>query len=147
MSAAGSAVRSREKVRTKPYVMKRDRKTGALYLERERPPFIGELPYAAALVLTIFIAVLSCFQYIRLRTEVETRISRAAALEREIVALKDSNMMMECAVYQTPDLNQVYEIAVTELGMIPATEEHIREFERSDSGYVYQTDNIPKIGF
>ena len=55
--------------------------------------------------------------------------------------------MMECRMSQTPDLNMVYQIAVEELGMIPVTDEHLLLFERSNSEYVYQTDNIPKIGF
>ena len=147
MNAGGSAVRKRSHSRTKPYVMKRDKKTGALYLERERPPFVGELPYVTALVVTILFALCSCCQYIQLCTDVETRIRQAQLLEREVLELREANTMMECRMSQTPDLNIVYQIAVEELGMIPVTDEHLLLFERSNSEYVYQTDNIPKIGF
>lgn len=147
MSGAGSAARKALKTRSKPYVMKRDKHTGALYLERERPPFVGELPYVTVLLATILFAVISCFQYIQLRTDVEMRIRRTEALEREFLSLKNENILVERDVYQTPDLTMIYETAVGELGMIPATEEHVRLFERSNSGYVYQTDNIPNIGF
>lgn len=147
MSGTGVAAERQTKNRTKPYVMKRDKHTGALYLERERSPFVGELPYVAVLTAAILFAVISCFQYIQLQTDVEARIRRTEALEREFLSLQNENTLTEREVYQTPDLTAIYEIAVNELGMIPATEEHVRMFERSNSGYVYQTDNIPNIGF
>ena len=147
MSGTGSAVGKQLKHRAKPYVMKRDRHTGVLYLERQRPPFVGELPYVILLLAAILFAVISCFQYIQLRTDVETRIRRTEALEREFLSLKNENILTERDIYQIPDLTLIYDIAVTELGMVPATEDHVRMFERSNSGYVYQTDNIPNIGF
>lgn len=147
MSVIGSAAQKQLKNKAKPYVMKRDKHTGALYLERKRPPFVGELPYVTVLLVASLFAVISCFQYIQLCTDVETRIRRTEALEREFLSLKNENTLTERDVYRTPDLTLVYEIAVNELGMIPATEDHIRIFERSNSGYVYQADNIPHIGF
>ncbi len=146
MSAAGSAARKRISAKTKPYVMKKDEKTGELYLEKQRPPFVGELPYVAALVFTSVFAILSCFQYIQLRTNVESRMIRTAALEREFQTLKNENILTECSIYQTPDLGSVYEAAVGTLGMVPVTSEHVRTYERSNSEYVYQTDSIPNIG-
>lgn len=147
MSSVGSAARKRTAVKKKPYVMKVDEKTGSLVLERERPPFIGELPYLTVLVITVVFALLSCCQYIQLRTDVECRIRQTEALERHVLSLRNENTLTERKVRQTPDLSRIYETAVNELGMVPATRDHILIFERSNSEFVYQTDNIPNIGF
>jgi len=69
------------------------------------------------------------------------------ALERQFLSLKNNNTLTERELYRTPDLNHIYEIAVEELGMVPATENNVRLFERSNSEFVYQTDNIPNMGF
>lgn len=147
MSSVGSAARKRTVVRKKPYVMKMDKKTGTLILERERPPFVGELPYLTAMIITVTFAVFSCCRYIQLRTDVEFRIRQTEALERSVLSLRNDNTLTEKEVLQTPDLSEVYEIAVSELGMVPATEENIRVFERTNGEFVYQTDNIPNFGF
>lgn len=143
----GNTVRQRPAARPKPYVMKVDEKTGSLYLERERPPFIGELPYVTALVIAVVFAIFSCCQYIQLRTDVEYRIRQTEALERQFWSLKNENILAERTVYQTPDLTEIYEQATKELGMIPVTEAHVRTYERSNSEYIYQKDNIPHFGF
>lgn len=139
--------KKRMAVKPKPYVMKVDRKTGSLYLQRQRPPFIGELPYMTALLVAVVFAVLSCCQYIQLHTRAEYHIRQTEILERQYQLLKNENTLLERTVYQTPDLGEIYTVAVNELGMVPATEKHIRLFERSDREFVYQTDNIPHFGF
>lgn len=142
-----TTVVKRTAAKKKPYVMKVDERTGSLYLERERPPFIGELPYVTALVLAVSFALLSCFQYIHLRTEVTDKIRQTEALERQYLELKNANTLTEREVRRTPDLDGIYETAVTELGMVPATEENILLFERTNSEFIYQIDNIPNFGF
>ncbi len=143
----GNIARKRILQRPKPYVMKENKRTGKLYLKRERPPFIGELPYVMALVIAVCFAMFSCLYYIQVRTKVEYRIHQMEALERQFLSLKNNNTLTERELYRTPDLNHIYEIAIEELGMVPATENNVRLFERSNSEFVYQTDNIPNMGF
>ena len=147
MSSVGSAARKRTAVKKRPYVMKVDENTGSLVLERERPPFIGELPYLMILVITVTFALFSCCQYIQLRTDVECRIRKTETLERQFLSMKNDNTLLEREVRCTPDLSLIYETAVNELGMVPATEENIRVFERTSNEFVYQRDNIPNFGF
>lgn len=148
MIAIGSGTAGkRTSVKKKPYVMKVDEETGSLYLERERHPFLDELPYVTALVIAVFFALISCFQYIHLRTDVANRIRQTEALERQFQALRSENILTESEVRRTPDLDSIYETAVSELGMVPATEANVLIFERTNSEFVYQRDNIPNFGF
>lgn len=148
MIAIGSGTAGkRTSVKKKPYVMKVDEETGSLYLERERHPLLDELPYVTALVIAVFFALISCFQYIHLRTDVANRIRQTEALERQFQALRSENILTESEVRRTPDLDSIYETAVSELGMVPATEANVLIFERTNSEFVYQRDNIPNFGF
>lgn len=131
----------------KHYEFHMDERTGTLYLRRERPPFWGELPYAAALVVTVMFALVSCCQYIRVRTVVDDRIRQTQELERQYEELRNNNILMEKETLQIQNLDEIYEIATNELGMVPSSPEHVVIYERTDSEFVYQTDNIPIIGY
>lgn len=141
---AGRMVWRRRQAR--PYVLKVNEKSGAIYLEREHHPLLVELPYVLALVTAVIFALLSCCRYIQLRTDVELRIRRNEALERQLHTLQGENTLAEKDVSYTQDLNYIYDVATRTLGMVPAAEANVLFFDRSDSEYVYQRDNIPFIG-
>lgn len=148
MSAVRGNVAGRDRKRSpKPYVVKVNERSGAIYLQRERPPLFMELPYVTALVFAVIFALISCCQYIRLRTDVECRIRQTEALERHVVSMQNDNDLAEKDMSYVQDLNLIYETATQMLGMVPAAEANIRFYDRSDSEYVYQRDNIPLIGF
>lgn len=145
-----NTVKKRLFARSKPYVFKIDAGTGALYLEQEHmvlPRLSNEVPYMAVLILTVAVALLSYGNYIQLRTDVECRINRTQNLEQQFERMRNDNTLLERMVHQTPDLNEVYTIATTELGMIPATQDHILLFDRRNNEFVFQRDNIPNIGY
>lgn len=141
--AGGSALRKKQ---TRPYVLKVNEKSGTIYLERERHPLLVELPYVAALVAAVAFTLLSCFQYINLKTDMELRIRKAEVLERQLYTLQNENTMAGREVADTRDFNHIYEVATQSLGMVPAAEANILFYDRSDSEYVYQRDNIPFSG-
>lgn len=146
MSAAQSgAARKSRRRQARPYVVKVNEESGTIYLERERHPLFLELPYVAALVLAVTFALFSCCRYIKLRTDVECRIRETQALERQVVAMQNDNDLAEKDVAYIHDLNTVYEIATQTLGMVPVSEANVLFFDRRDSEYVYQDDNIPTI--
>lgn len=135
-----------KKRKAKPYVIKVNEKSGVIYLERERHPLLVELPYMTALMIAVMFALLSCFQYIHLKTDVELRIRETEVLERQLHTLQTENTLAEREVAYTRDFNHIYEVATKSLGMVPASEANIRFYDRSNSEYVYQRDNIPFTG-
>ncbi len=122
-----------------------DKKSGDLILRPERPPFWGELPYAMVLVATVLFALISCCQYIQIRTNVEYRIRQTEELERQYIRFQNENILAEKILFQIPNLNEVYEIATKELGMVQAQADNVIVYDRTNSEFVYQTDNIPNI--
>lgn len=141
----GNTVRRLASIQKKPYAVRVNRETGAIYLEREYSPFYHELPYRLVMIVAILCAVVSCCGYIRVRTDMECRIRRTARLERELTVKKNDNFLMEKLMSKTPDLDQVYAIATTELGMVPVTEKHVILFESTNSEFVAQRDDIPGL--
>lgn len=129
----------------KPYVFAIDEKTGNLYLKQYRAPFWDELPYAMVLVATVVFALFSCCHYIQIRTSIECRMRQTNKLQGEYWDLLNQNNLQEKEMNQISDLNQIYEIATTELGMVPVQKEHVLLYDRVNSEFVYQTDNIPIV--
>lgn len=130
----------------KTYRLTVSRRTGKLYLKREVSPFWGELPYGAALALTVLFVCLGYCDYIHVRTAVECRVRAVAELESRCWRLTNQNELTEKEMLRVTDLNQIYETATEELGMVPADGGNVRVYERSGSEFVYQLENIPQIG-
>lgn len=129
----------------KAYVFAIDEKTGNLYLKQYRAPFWDELPYAMVLVATVVFALISCCHYIQISTSIECRMRQTSRLQSEYWALLNENNLQEKEMNQISNLNEIYETAVNELGMIPAQKEHVLLYKRINSEFVYQTDNIPNF--
>lgn len=146
MSRSGGVVRKKRIQEPVPYVMKVHKRTGTLYLERERPGFYRELPYVAVMVIALVFALLSCCQYIQLNTEIGYRDRRMNDLQEQILLIQNENARREAAALQGITLGEIYRIATEELGMVPATRENILFFEQTDREFIYQTERIPDRG-
>jgi septation ring formation regulator EzrA len=61
------------------------------------------------------------------------------------VQIKNSNELLATEINQSIDMNEVYAIATSELGMIQPTKDHIQYIETSQSSYTAQYDaiNVP----
>lgn len=147
MSAVGALTERRTGTRSGVYEFEIDNKSGTLYLKKQRSQFLGELPFVLMLLMAVTFAMGSYCQYIRLRTSVECCTDRTEALERQYLSLQNDNVILERTLYQTPDLTAVYETATQELGMVPLTREHLVMYQQSNEEFVYQTENIPIIGY
>ena len=146
----GATARKRQRqqmAEEKPYEIVINEKTGELYLRQERNPFWGELPYVLVLVGTICFALTSYCQYIQLRTSVECHVRTVAGLQSRYYQLKNENVLSEKETAAITDLDRIYRIATEELGMVQANADNVVLYDRTNSEYVYQTDNIPLIEF
>lgn len=126
----------------KPYTIKVNKKSGELYLEREKSALLLEAPYVIMLVLASVFAIYTCCSHIQLWTDVNLRVRRMEQLERQVIMLRQDNELAERKYAFTGDLDYVYEVATGELGMVPASETNVLFYDRSNQEYVYQRDNI-----
>ena len=101
-------------------------------------PFL--LMLSAAVLATLFI----CFNYLRLNASIDARMDNIEHLEAQLENLKTENDALEQSIDTSVDLNYVYNVAVNELGMVHAGKDNIINYDKTESEYVRQNENIPK---
>lgn len=126
--------RKREQRRHKEYVARRNR-------EHAMRMNLGYVLFlAAAAMVTALVAV----SYIRIQSDVSSRMKRIASLESQIVSLKADNDAALKRINAEVDLEQVKNTAINELGMIYAGEDQIVYYTVEDDDYMNQYGEIPK---
>ncbi len=102
-----------------------------------------------ATALVIMCAALACtlvfcFSYIRLQTQINTRISSIESMKQQLDKLRSSNDALQNSIDTSLDLDNIYRVATQELGMVYADESQTITFDKTESEYVRQYEDIPK---
>lgn len=124
---------SRRKV-TKTYTVRRNREK-ALHMD---------LPYVFLLTVAAVCALYICVNYLHMQSTISTRIAHIEQLEKELEGLKSENDVLETRINAAVDLDRVYRIATEELGMVYANKKQVLLYDRTESEYVRQYEDIPK---
>lgn len=93
----------------------------------------------AAMAVTLYV----CFHYLQTQSSSVQLQKQITALETKLTSLTDQNNAIEIAINKPVDLDQIYAIAVGELGMVYPKDNEIVMYEATDSGYVRQYESIP----
>lgn len=114
--------------------------------ERTAPKAMSGMNFASLLVLTIaIIATVSvCVDYLKLQTEVSKMEKSIITLDQQLTTLTNVNDASYASIDTAPDLNEVYKIAVEELGMVYPNDNTVIAYESSDDDYVRQYEDIPE---
>lgn len=95
------------------------------------------------LTLAIVATLYSCFSYLESQSKDMQLDKEIVKLTNQLTKLKDKNDAVEASIRPEVDLNEVYRIAVSELGMVHPNHNEIIPYEDSETGYVRQHKNIP----
>ena len=82
--------------------------------------------------------------YLHLQASITTRINKIETLEIELETLKSANDALQTRLDTYVDLDHVYKVATEELGMVYANKNQILLYNKSESEYVRQYEDIPK---
>ena len=93
-----------------------------------------------ALIVTLAI----CMQYLQLRSSITTRIGNIESLEQDVEALKAENDALETSINTYVDLDHIYDVATKELGMVYANKNQILLYDKTESEYVRQYEDVPE---
>ena len=123
----------------------REREMGHI-LQQERLQGKASANFALAYSVALFMLITGglCFHYIKLQTEVNTRMHRIEQKKKEIENLKQKNDALQNAINSALDPEKIYTIATEELGMVYPGDNQVIEYKKSESEYVRQYENIPK---
>lgn len=103
-----------------------------------------DLPYLIALVIAAFCALYLCVNYLHIQSSITARIGNIESLEQKVEKLKSENDALETRVKTYVDLDYVYKVATEDLGMVYANKDQIILYNKTESEYIRQYEDIPE---
>ena len=103
-----------------------------------------DLPFVIMLTIAAICTLYLCVSYLQLQSTVAARLNNIEALEKSIETLKAENDALETRINTSVDLDYVYQVATEELGMVYANKNQVRLYNRTESEYVRQYEDIPE---
>ena len=102
-----------------------------------------DLPYLMMFIVATVAALFICCSYIRVQSEIAGSIHQISALEQELERMRSENDALETRINTSIDLDHIYNVAVSELGMVSANRGQIIRYKNTESEYVRQYEDIP----
>lgn len=103
-----------------------------------------DAPYVIALTLAAIITLAICMQYLQLKASITARIGNIETLEQEVEAKRAENDALETNINTYVDLDYIYDVATKELGMVYANKDQILLYDKTESEYVRQYEDVPE---
>ena len=97
-----------------------------------------------ALTIAALITLVLCMNYLHKQASITTRINHIEDLELKLENLKSENDALQTRIDTYVDLDHVYKVATEELGMVYANKDQILLYDKTESEYVRQYEDIPK---
>ncbi len=141
--SAARAIRPQAQPRPQRRV-RRVQKPKRRYAEAERTASVSmTLPLTLLLVAAVIAALFVGYRYLCLKSSLDTHMSTIKTLETTLDTLRTENDALEKSIDTSVDLNHVYTVAVNELGMVHVGQDNIIQYDKTESEYVRQYENIP----
>ena len=103
-----------------------------------------DVPYLMVLTAAVIITLYICYSYLCLQSSISSHMENVEQLETRYETLKAENDALESSINTSVDLNYVYNVAINELGMVHAGKDSIINFDKTESEYVRQYEDIPE---
>ena len=106
--------------------------------------FTMDLPYLVMLSAAAIAAAFICCRYLRVQSSITAHIKSIEAKEAQLEVIKNANDALEGRINTMINLDQIYQVATQELGMVYAGRSQIIRYDRTESEYVRQYEDIPQ---
>lgn len=103
-----------------------------------------DLPFLVMLTIAAILTLYLCVNYLKIQSSITSRIHNIETYEKELEVLKSENDALETSINTYVDLDYVYQVATEELGMVYANKNQIIMYNKTESEYVRQYDDIPE---
>lgn len=141
---AAPDIRRRE--RTAPVVDPRRRAPAPRRQEQRHPKELSGISMGSLLVLSVAIisTLYFCVVFLQLQSDVVKLEKDIISMESTLSAIKNENDAVSQQLNSSYDLEYVYQVAVSDLGMVYPNNNTMITYKSSDEGYVRQYQDIPK---
>lgn len=104
------------------------------------------IPFPVLVLMAAIVTVALYFgcSYLGLKSSVDEHLENVKTLETRLEALKTENDALEQSIDTSVDLNYVYSVAIGKLGMVHAGQENVIRYDKTESQYVRQYEQIPE---
>lgn len=102
-----------------------------------------DLPFLVMLTVAAICTLYVCVAYLQVQSSITSRIHNIETYEKELELLKSENDALETSINTYVDLDYVYQVATEELGMVYANKNQVIMYNKTESEYVRQYDDIP----
>lgn len=102
-----------------------------------------DLPYVVMLTLAAACVLYLCVGYLKTQSSMTGRIYQIEKLEKKLEQLKSENDALATRIQTSVDLDYVYKVATEELGMVYANRNQVLLYDKTESEYVRQYEDIP----
>ena len=135
---------SRQPGREEREQIQRKRRVNRAVRRNQEKALQMDLPYVFALTVAAMSALCICVSYLQVQSTITGRIHRIEQLEQEVESLKSENDALQTRINTSVDLDHIYKVATEELGMVYANRNQVRLYDKKESEYVKQNEDIPK---
>ena len=103
-----------------------------------------DLPYVILLTIASICTLYLCVNYLDVQSSITPRMHNIETLETQLEQMKAENDALETSINTSIDLNEIYETATKELGMVYANKDQVLLYDKTESEYVRQYEDIPE---
>lgn len=136
-----------ERERRRKLLMEHSRRRQAEAVKIARRQQVVSIAFPVLLILIASVSAVLYFGYgyLTLKSSVDGHLENVKKLETRLEKLKTENDALEQSIDTSVDLNYVYNVAVNKLGMVHAGAENVVMYDKTESQYVRQYEQIPEF--
>ena len=101
------------------------------------------VPYVLMLTMAMAVSVVICYQTLMLKSDIIASKRHIATLQNQLDKIRLANNAVEGSIAIYTDLDYIYKVATEEMGMVYPTEDQVIRFDKTESEYVRQYEDIP----
>lgn len=102
-----------------------------------------DFKYTCFVVASVFIMVAACVTMLFWMSQIDSQQNHISNLEAQLETIQADNTAYKMSIDNMYSLEQVYDAAVNELGMVYARKGQIVYYESADEDYVKQYQDVP----
>lgn len=135
---------ARRKKQGPSHLTDRERRELAARKAQRKAVTNAQIRYTAGMVAAIIVAVALCCYLLKLTSDVKSQKESVATLKSQVATQLDENASYSAGLDSMTDLDEIYNIATTKLGMVYSQPGQTLYYSQNNDDYVVQYKDVPK---